>query len=106
MTYYLSPSAEKDIEEVASYYLSQNLSVALNFIDSVYEAMEMLAANPMLGHKRADLTDRSIRVWPFKWHYLIFYTDEIPIKVVRVLSGYRDISSLLGNVGSRFIEPV
>ena len=98
MTYYLSPSAEKDIEEIASYYLSKNLSVALNFIDSVYEAMEMLAENPMLGHKKEGLMDKPIRFWPFKWHYLIVYLDQNPIEISRILSGYRDIPRLLGKV--------
>jgi len=56
--------------------------------------MEMLSENPMLGHERKDLTSKPVRFWPFKWHYLIIYTNSSPVEIVRVLSGYRDISSL------------
>lgn len=93
--YYLSPIAEHDIDEIVSYLIQENPSAALKLLDSVYEAMDMLAENPMLGHKREDLTDKPVRFWTFKWHYLIIYTDHSPIEIVRVLSGYRDIPTLL-----------
>lgn len=95
MTYCLTPPAEKDIDGIISYFLAENPSIALPFLDALYESMSMLASNPKIGHKREDLTDRAIRFWPFKWHYLIIYTDHSPIEIVRVLSGYGDISNLL-----------
>jgi len=56
--------------------------------------MDKLAENPMMGHVR-DLTNKPVRFWPFKWHYLVIYKDCDPIEIVRVLSGYRDIASVL-----------
>ena len=106
MTYRITATAEKDIDDIISYFLTENPAIALSFVNSLYASIEMLASNPLLGHKREDLTAEPIRFWPFKWHYLILYTHEIPIKVVRVLSGHRDISSLLGNAGAQFIELV
>lgn len=94
--YFLSAIAEQDIDEIVSYIAHENASAALTFLDTLYESMDMLSLNPMLGHKREDLTNRPVRFWPFKWHYLIIYKDCLPIEIVRVLSGYRDISSLLG----------
>jgi plasmid stabilization system protein ParE len=94
--YFLSAIAEQDIDEIVSYIAQENASAALTFLDTLYESMDMLSLNPMLGHKREDLTNRPVRFWPFKWHYLIIYRDCSPIEIVRVLSGYRDISSLLG----------
>jgi plasmid stabilization system protein ParE len=95
-TYFLSSVAEQDIDEIVSYIIHENPNAALRLLDALYEAMDILAENPMLGHKREDLTDKPVRFWPFKWHYLIIYSDWAPIEIVRVLSGYRDISSLLG----------
>lgn len=95
-TYFLSPIAEQDIDEMVSYIAQENPSAAMKLLDTLYAAMDNLASNPMLGHKREDLTNHSVRFWPFKWHYLIVYKDCLPIEIVRVLSGYRDISSLLG----------
>lgn len=49
----------------------------------------------MLGHTREDLTNKPVRFFTFKWHYLIVYKPSKPIEVVRVLSGYRDIFNIL-----------
>lgn len=93
--YFVSPVAEQDIENIISYIALKNVDAALKFLDSIYPSMEMLAHNPMMGHKREDLTLKPVRFWTFKWHYLIIYQSEPPIEIVRVLSGYRDIISLL-----------
>ena len=95
-SYFLSLIAEQDIDEIVSYIAKENIRAAINLLDSLYETMDMLALNPMLGHKREDLSDKPVRFWPFKRHYLIIYKDCSPIEIVRVLSGYRDISNLLG----------
>jgi plasmid stabilization system protein ParE len=58
--------------------------------------MEHLAEYPELGHLREDLTDKHVKFWPFKWHYLIIYKSASPIEIVRVLSGFRDIINLIG----------
>jgi plasmid stabilization system protein ParE len=94
-TYFLSSVAEQDIDEIILYISNENPNAALNFLDELYAAMGMLSENPMIGHKREDLTEKPVRFWPFKWHYLIIYTDHSPIEIVRILSGYRDIASLL-----------
>jgi plasmid stabilization system protein ParE len=58
--------------------------------------MDKFACNSFLGHKREDITNKPVRFWTFKWHYLIIYKACTPIEIVRVLSGYRDVSNLLG----------
>lgn len=95
MNYFLSPAAEQDIDEIVSYLAPESTKAAFTLLDSLYAAMDKLAENPMMGHLREDLTDKPVRFWPFKWHYLIIYQDCDPIEIVRILSGYRDISSLL-----------
>jgi plasmid stabilization system protein ParE len=94
--YYLSPEAEHDIDEIITYIAQENPTAAHTFLDSVYETMEKLSDNPHLGHLREDLTDRPVKFWSFKWHYLIIYKPTPPIEIVRVLSGYRDIINLIG----------
>lgn len=94
--YNLSNIAENDIDEIISYIAKENPEASLKLLDSMYEAMDKIAENPMLGHRREDLTNQNVRFWPFKWHYLIIYTETSPVEIVRVLSGYRDISNILG----------
>ncbi len=94
--YFLSTIAEQDIDEITSYVARNNSVAALKLLDALYESMDMLSLNPTMGHKREDLTNKPVLFWPFKWHYLIVYKDCCPVEIVRVLSGYRDISTLLG----------
>jgi len=93
--YYLSPHAENDIDEIITYIAKENPDAAHSFLDAVYETMERLSENPDIGHLREDLTDKPVKFWPFKWHYLIIYNPVSPIEIIRVLSGYRDIINLM-----------
>lgn len=93
--YYLSSVAERDIDEVITYLAEENLNAAYDFLDSLYDAMGKLAENPYMGHHREDLTDKPVRFWTFKWHYLIVYKLVSPIEIVRILSGYRDLAHLI-----------
>ncbi len=50
---------------------------------------------PGMGHRRSDLGDDSLRIWPV-FSYLIVYRPETnPLEIVRVVSGYRDLAPLL-----------
>lgn len=94
--YFISPAAEQDIDEIGAYIATENPKAAEKFIDNLYHSMEVLADNPMMGHKREDLTQEAVRFWPFKWHYyLIVYKSDSPVEIIRVLSGYRNIINLL-----------
>lgn len=93
--YFLSHAAEQDIEEIITYMAGNNPKSAHIFLDELYDAMKNLSDYPELGHLRENLTDRPVKFWPFKWHYLIIYKPKPPIEIVRVLSGYRDIANLI-----------
>lgn len=93
--YLISPIAESDLDEIVTYIAQDNVPAAFKVLDTFFEAMNMLSENPQVGHLRIDLTNHAIRFWPVKSHYLIIYKDTNPIEIVRVLSGYRDIASLL-----------
>lgn len=93
---YLSPAAEKDVDEIITYIAEENPTAAHTFLDALFDALNKLAEHPDIGHLREDLTDKHVKFWPFKWHYLIIYKPESPIEIVRILSGYRDIINLIG----------
>lgn len=93
--YLLSPIAEHDIDEITTYIAEDNPTAAKKMLDSFFTAMDMLAEHPEIGHTRPDLTDKPVKFWPVKTHYLIIYKNTHPIEIVRILSGYRDIANLL-----------
>ena len=92
---FLSPMAEADMEDVIIFIAQHNAKAAHDFVDSLYSTFDRLAEYPEMGHLRQDLTELDVRFWTFKWHYLIIYKPAVPIEIVRVLSGYRDIVNLL-----------
>jgi len=93
--YLLSPIAEQDIDDIISYIAQDNPTAAMKMLDSFFTAMDMLAEHPQMGHSRTDLTNMPVRFWPVRSHYLMIYKEGNPLEIVRVLSGYRDIASLL-----------
>ncbi len=93
--YYLSKVAEQDIDEIITYLAKESSKTALKFLDAIYDSMGKLAANPDLRHLREDLTQKPVKFWTFKWHYLVIYKPVKPIEIVRVLSGHRDIFCLI-----------
>lgn len=93
--YFLSHEAEQDIEEIIDYLLQESVIAADAFAEAAYSSFERLAEYPDIGHLREDITNRPVKFWTVKWHYLVIYKPSDPVEVVRVLSGYRDIIELL-----------
>ena len=61
------------------------------------QAMEKLALNPHIGHKRDDLTDKPVRFWNVHSYTVIYNPDASPLMVLRIISNYRDIEALLND---------
>ena len=47
------------------------------------------------GHSRPDLTTKDVRFWPVR-SYLVIYRETVPLEIVTILHGARDIHSFLG----------
>ncbi len=59
--YFLSATAEQDIDEIISYIAEGNKTAALKLLDVLYDTLDMLAANPNMGYKKPFLQNQSIR---------------------------------------------
>jgi plasmid stabilization system protein ParE len=57
----------------------------------------MLAQRPSLGHVRRDLvpSGEDIRFWPVGRYLIVYRAHEDGIRVIRILSGQRDVTALL-----------
>jgi len=73
--YVIAPIAEQDLDEIAFYIAQDNPSAAMKLLDTFFEAMDLLSQQPQMGHTRTDFTDKPIRFWQVKSHYLIVYKD-------------------------------
>lgn len=92
--YAFTPAAARDLNEIWDYIAEDNPRAADEVLGEIEDAVESLANHPRMGHRRDDLADEPLRVWPV-YSYLIVYRPETqPLEVVRVVSGYRDLFSL------------
>ena len=92
--YQLTKSAQLDVERLTDYLLAEaSDDVAEKVISKIYDALDLLATQPGMGHRREDVTDADVRFWPV-FSYLIVYREQEPLTVVRVWGGRQDPASL------------
>ncbi len=91
----LTPEAQDDLIAIQDYIALDNPTAAARVIDECFESFAKLAESPFIGHKREDLTPRDVRFWGIYSYLIIYDGNTKPISIVRVLSGFRDITSLL-----------
>ena len=93
--HFFSPQARRDLVEIWEYIARENLDAADRVEQEIQQAILMLARNPELGHVRRDLTSKPVRFWAVHSYLVIYDPDAQPLEVVRILSGYRDVATLL-----------
>lgn len=95
MTFTISPEADIDLLHIQDFIAENNPAAAQNVIRKIETALYRLGESPFMGHKREDLTSRNVRFWSVYSYVIIYEIYEGSIQIVRVLSSYRNIPSLL-----------
>jgi antitoxin ParD1/3/4/toxin ParE1/3/4 len=90
----LARRALLDLQGIWDYVADDSVAAADRIIADLHHAFRQLAQMPGMGHRRRDLTLRSVLFWPVH-SYLIIYTDATPISIVRVIHASRDVRKLL-----------
>jgi plasmid stabilization system protein ParE len=94
--YRLAIQAECDLDAIIDYIAKDNVTAAKMMLDRFYEAFQLVADNPGIGHQRRDLTDRDVRFWTVKPRFHVIYSaNHQPLLIARVLPADRDIALLL-----------
>jgi plasmid stabilization system protein ParE len=93
--YALSPDALQDLQDIRDFIASDNVSAADKLEDEFFEAFEMLAKRPRMGHTRADLTDRDVRFWPVGSYLIVYRSIPTTLQIVAVLHGARDVTDVI-----------
>lgn len=94
-SFHLTPEARIDLIEIQDFISQDNPAAAADVIDNIFKEFDNLSKHPLKGHKREDLTNRNIRFWNVHSYLIIYDATTKPISIVRVLSGYRDIQSMI-----------
>ncbi len=96
----LTPEAAADLYDIWSYIASGNPEAADRVETAIYEACAFVAAGPMRGQVRIDLTRRPLRFWTVQRYpnYILVYDPATsPLQVIRILHGMRDVKRILEN---------
>jgi toxin ParE1/3/4 len=89
----VSDVARSDLGEIWLHIARDNLDAADKFIHAIVSRFSKLAAMPLIGRQREELSPR-LRSFSVS-RYVIFYRPvESGIEVVRVLHGARDFPPL------------
>lgn len=79
-------AAQRDIEDIVTTLWEESPQAAELIEGRLYDAFDLLAGNPRLGHLRLDLTDRPVLFWAVKQTpYAAIYKPVAPIEIIRVI---------------------
>lgn len=90
-----SETARKDMLALWEYIARDDIDAADRVVDAVQEAVNKLVLMPGMGHRRTDLADETLRLWPVFSYLIIYRPQTAPLEIVRVVSGYRDLAAAL-----------
>ena len=93
--YVLGRDAELDLDDIWEYIAADSIDAADRWIGKLFAAFDALAEAPGMGHKREDLTPYPVLFWPVGSYLVIYRTERLPIEVVAVVRGSRDIPAFL-----------
>jgi len=87
------PRAQSDLAEIWDYIADDSEPAADEFIDTLDQKFQVLAARPLAGRVRDELAE-GIRSFPVG-RYIIFYRPQAQgVEIVRVLHGARDLDAI------------
>lgn len=91
----LTREAETQVGDIVEFIATERENAALRLRDALYDAFELLAAHPGIGHARQDLTPRALKFWTVSSFLVVYDPGSEPLTIVAVLHGARDAQRLL-----------
>ena len=88
--------ALNDMELIADFIAKDKKNAAVKMLKLFHKSFNTLSEHPDIGVKRPDFTYKEVLFYVVKKHYLVIYNiNEENLVVLRVLTTYQDICSLL-----------
>lgn len=89
----IADQAQEDLLDIWLYIAADSPLAADNFLDLLHNKCVTLLASPELGRSRDELLP-GLRCLPVKRYTIFYRIKPAALEIVRVLSGYRDVTSL------------
>jgi plasmid stabilization system protein ParE len=93
MAVLVTPSARRDLLQIWDYIAADSADAADRVIANIHDDFRKIADAPGIGHTRQEL-DPVYRVWSIYSYLIVYRPDTRPLQIIRVVSGYRDLSKV------------
>jgi plasmid stabilization system protein ParE len=93
--YSVSPQAVDDLFEIWQYIARGSEDAATRVQSEFYETFGALARMPGQGHKREDLTNKSMLFFPLYSYLIVDQPTVDPIRILTVVHGRRNVKRVL-----------
>ena len=91
--YIISPSASRDLNSIADYFLTRNLEAGEKLFQEFNKKCRNLAKFPNLGRSYAQIKP-FLRGLPLDGYIILYRVFEDGVEILRVVSGRQDLESL------------
>ena len=94
--YILAPAAANDLVKIWRYIRKQQSEQMADRVEEIIlTKFTALANEPGIGHSRSDLTAADVRFFPVYSYLIVYRPGTMPLQIVAVLHGARDVLALL-----------
>ncbi len=87
--YELHPEARADLDKIWEYIAADSVDAAVRMIGEFLQRFKDLVAFPHQGHRRPDLTNRSLRFVRVRDYLVAYAPDKRPVWILAVMHGHR-----------------
>jgi len=91
--YIISPSASRDLNQIADYFLPRNLEKGEKLFKDFNNKCKNLANFPNIGRSYAHVR-HSLRGLPLNGYIILYQVIDDGVEIIRVVSGRQDLESL------------
>jgi plasmid stabilization system protein ParE len=98
-----TPRAVDNLDEIWGVIAQDSIAAANRVESAILAACGKLAARPLLGSRRNEVTPLPVRFWTvtrFPNFIVVYRPDTTPLQIVAVLHGKRNIKTLLEEPGT------
>jgi plasmid stabilization system protein ParE len=95
----LTPQATEDLDAIWWFIAADSREAADRVEMEIVATCRRLAKHPRMGTKRRDITPLPLRFWTvtrFPNYVIVYRPETVPLQVVAVLHGKRDLKEVLG----------
>lgn len=90
----VAPLAARDLGEIWDFIARDSIDTADRVADEIEAEFRKLADMPRQGHERPDVDKPRLRFWGIYSYVIAYEFDEFELRIVRIVSGYRDFRTL------------